>query len=239
MAHHKSNAELAADARRSLLGHLSTAVWSLVLFMGISMSMNQIFTNISIGNKEVDLVISLVVRFVTSTFGSLFGIGLASVFLNLQYGQPAAVRNLFYCFSENADKSVRMRAFLTAGEMLCLLPVQILIYFTKEGQTLARLPLILPVGAVCFLLYEVWTLTFSMANYLFLDFPEMEPSRILRASRQIMAGNRIRLFLLILRSLPLHLLGIFSFGLANLYAGCIQYACVAAFYKDMMTQAQK
>ena len=88
MAHHKSNAELAADARRSLLGHLSTAVWSLVLFMGISMSMNQIFTNISIGNKEVDLVISLVVRFVTSTFGSLFGIGLASVFLNLQYGQP-------------------------------------------------------------------------------------------------------------------------------------------------------
>ena len=126
-----------------------------------------------------------------------------------------------------------------AGEMLCLLPVQILIYFTKEGQTLARLPLILPVGAVCFLLYELWTLTFSLANYLFLDFPEMEPSRILRASRQIMAGNRIRLFLLILRSLPLHLLGIFSFGLANLYAGCIQYACVAAFYKDMMTQAQK
>lgn len=239
MVHHKTNAELAADARRSLLGHLSTAVWSLVFFTGISMSMNQIFTNISIGNKEVDLVISLVVRFVTSTFGSLFGVGLASVFLNLQYGQPAAVRNLFYCFSEIADKSVRLRAFLTAGEMLCLLPVQILLYFTKEGQTLARLPLILPVGVVCFLLYEVWTLTFSMANYLFLDFPEMEPSRILRASRHIMGGNRIRLFLLILRSLPLHLLGIFSFGLANLYAGCIQYACVAAFYKDMMTQAQK
>ena len=84
MVHHKTNAELAADARRSLLGHLSTAVWSLVLFTGISMSMNQIFTNISIGNKEVDLVISLVVRFVTSTFGSLFGVGLASVFLKLQ-----------------------------------------------------------------------------------------------------------------------------------------------------------
>lgn len=239
MAHHKTNAELAADARRSLLGHLGTAVWSLVLFVGISMSMNQIFASISIGNKEVDLIISLFVRFVTSTFASLFGVGLASVFLNLQYGQTAAVRNLFYCFSELADKSVRLRAFLTAGEMLCLLPLQILMYFTEEGQTLSRLPLILPVGAVCFLLYGAWTLTFSMANYLFLDFPQMEPSRILRASRHMMAGNRIRLLLLILRSLPLHLLGIFSFGLANLYAGCLQYACVAAFYKDMMTQAQK
>jgi uncharacterized membrane protein len=236
---HKTNAELSADARRSLLGHLGTAVGSLLLFFAITMSLNQIFAAISLGNRGLDLVLSLCVRFVTSLFGSLFGIGLASVFLNLQYGHAAAVRNLFCCFSENADKAVRMRGFLTAGEMLCLLPFQILLFFTSENQVASRLPLILPVAAVCFLLYGIWTLTFSMANYLFLDFTEMEPSRILRASRNMMRGNRIRLFCLLLRSLPLHLLGVFSFGVANLYAGCNQYACVAAFYKDMMTQARR
>ena len=239
MIHHKSNAELSADARRSLLGHLGTAVGSLALFLAIYLSLNQIFVTISFKNRGLDLIFSLFVRFVTTLFGSLFGIGLSSVFLNLQYGQAAAVRNLFCCFSENADKAVRLRAFITGGEMLCLLPLQILVFFKNEGPTAARLPLLLSAAAVCFLLYGIWTLTFSMANYLFLDFPEMDPSRILRVSRHMMKGNRIRMFCLLLRSFRLHLLGVFSFGLANLYAGCNQYACVAAFYKDMMTQAHK
>ena len=51
-----------------------------------------------------------------------------------------------------------------------------------------------------------------------------------------MRGSRLRLIRLYLRVLPLHMLGLLSFGLANLWAGSCQYACAAAFYKDMMTQ---
>ena len=75
-----------------------------------------------------------------------------------------------------------------------------------------------------------------MVNYLLLDFPEMESGKILRAARTMMRGNRIRLFLLLFRLVPMHLLGIFSFGVANLYAGSCQHACSAAFYKDIMEQ---
>ena len=81
----------------------------------------------------------------------------------------------------------------------------------------------------------MWTLTFSMANFLLLDFPDEDAHRILRASFHMMQGNKFRLFMLYLRLLPLHLLGLFSFGLANIWTGCCHHACTAAFYKDMMT----
>ena len=83
-----------------------------------------------------------------------------------------------------------------------------------------------------------WTLTFAMANYLLLDFPEMNSDRILRAARTMMRGNRMRLFRLYLRLLPLHLLGLFSLGIANVWASCCQYASVTAFYKDIMSGQQ-
>jgi uncharacterized membrane protein len=97
--------------------------------------------------------------------------------------------------------------------------------------------LLLAIGLVCCIGFVYWVTTYAMVNYLLLDFPELESRRVLVMSRKMMAGNRFRLIRLILRLLPMHLLGIFSFGLANIWAGCCQHACTAAFYKDMM-QAQ-
>ena len=235
MAYHKNNAELFADARRSLLGHLGTAVWGLLLYLLIDLFLGRLTASVSFGNIYVNLAIALAAWYVTSLFASLFGIGLSCIFLNLQYGQPARIRSLFTSFYENADKSVRLRAFVTAGEFLCLLPFQTVFFFTSRSSMMERFPLILGVSAISLTLYMIWSLTFAMANFLLLDFPQMEAGKILRASRNMMRGNRKRLFLLFMRVLPMHLLGVFSLGVANLYAGVCQHACAAAFYKDMMS----
>ena len=55
----------------------------------------------------------------------------------------------------------------------------------------------------------------------------------------MMEGKPLRLIRLILRLIPMHLLGIFSFGLANIWAGCCQHACTAAFYKDLLQVQSK
>lgn len=238
MARYKKNAALFADARRSLLGHLGTALWSVALYLFLTFSLTRIPASFSLEGRAAALAVSVIAEYATALFGSLFGIGLASVFLNLQYGQPASVRELFSCLREDPDRSVRVRAYVTFGGQLCLLPLQILTAFSTGGALQDSLPLYCAVGGACIAAHTVWSLTYAIANYLLLDFPQMPPRQVLHASRSMMRGNRVRLFFLLLRLLPMHLLGIFSLGLANLYAGCCQHACAAAFYKDLMASAR-
>lgn len=237
MKKHKNNAELFADARRSLLGNLSVAVWSFLLFSSFTLLLNQMGSSFSFNNRFLTLIANLAAGLVTSVFASMFGIGLASVFLSFQYNQPAAVRNLFLPFLDNDDRSVRVRFFVTLGEYVSLLPLQVMFFYIPGDSLSSHIPLLLAIGLVCCIGFVYWVTTYAMVNYLLLDFPELESRRVLVMSRKMMAGNRFRLIRLILRLLPMHLLGIFSFGLANIWAGCCQHACTAAFYKDMM-QAQ-
>lgn len=231
---YKNSARLFADARYSLLGHLRTAVWAQLLYMIALLFLSTLSGAIRFENTALDLAFILLGRFITSLSASLLGIGLSLVFLNLQYGQKAYVRNLFHCFFAFPDKAVRVRSFVTAGELLCFLPVQLVVYFIPYSSFNRHLPLILAACAVSAAASILWSASYAMTNFLLLDFPQLEASRLLRASSKIMRGSRLRLIRLYLRLLPLHLLGIFSFGLANLYAGVCQNACAAAFYKDLM-----
>lgn len=238
MKHHKTNAELFADARRALLGHLSAAVWSMLLFLALTVFLAQFSSSFNISNVIFNLLISLASRFVATLVISLFGIGLSSIFLNLLYGQPASPRGLLTGFYENSDTCIRVRFYITFGEFVCLMPIQLFLALVP-AQTLANLlPAAAGLALFCLAGYLYWSLTFAMANFLLLDYPEMNADRILQAARRMMRGNRIRLLKLYLHLLPLHLLGIFSLGIANIWASCCQYACLAAFYKDMMHAAK-
>lgn len=239
MKKYKNGAELFADARLSLLGNLSVAVWSFLLYFSITLLLNQIGFSFSFHNSALTLLVNLTAGLITSVFASMLGVGLSSVFLNLQYGQPASVRDLFLPFLDNADRTVRIRFFVTAGEYISLLPLQFLLYFISADEILQNIPLVLGMSLLCFIAFTYWVTTYAMVNYLLLDFPDRHPAMILAASRRMMQGNRIRYILLILRLLPLHLLGFLSLGLANIWVGCCQHACTAAFYKDMMTPRSK
>jgi uncharacterized membrane protein len=235
MKHHKTNAEIFADARKALLGHLSIAVWSLLLFVSLSILLTEFSYTFTFSNKYLGLTLNLAVRYLTTVFISLFGIGLSSIFLRLLYDKQALVRNLLTGFFENSDTCIRVRAFITAGQFVCLLPLQLYMYILPPESISASLPVIGGLTAVCLAGFLFWDLTFAMSNYLLLDFPDLTADRILRASSAMMRGNRLRLLLLYIRLLPLHLLGVFSLGLANIWVSCCQYACITAFYKDMMT----
>lgn len=239
MQNFKSGAELFADARRSLLGHLGAAVRTVLLYSMIGLLLAQIPASLTFENMGLRVAAFLSARFLVSLMYSLVGIGLASFFLGLQFGQPVGTRRLFLFLFENPDRCVRTRFFVTAGEFACLLPVQILSALMPWNSIPSRIVPVSCVGIICLLAYAAWSLTFSMVDYLIVDFPDLEPLRVLDASRRMMRGNRLRLLALMLRILPLHLLGLFSLGLANIWAGCCQHACCAAFYRELMTQKRQ
>ena len=98
MKSYKTNARLFADARQALLGHLNVAVWSLLLITAITVLLAQFSVSFHFSNKYLGLTASLAARFLSALIISLFGIGVSSVFLNLQYRQPASVGNLLAGF---------------------------------------------------------------------------------------------------------------------------------------------
>ena len=238
MKYHKSNAELFAEARRSLLGRLGTAVWSMLLFTALMLFLSQFSSYFGVKNVYVSLILNLVSRFVATLLISLFGVGLSSIFLKLLYDQPASPRGLITGFLENADNCIRVRFYITFGEFVCLMPLQIFLSLVPSQSLTKLVPAAAALAVFCLAGYIYWSLTFAMADFLLLDFPEMSADRIIRAARTMMHGNRIRLLRLYIRLLPLHLLGLFSFGIANIWTACCQYASVTAFYKDMMSDVE-
>ena len=125
MKYHKSNAELFAEARRALLGRLSTAVWSMLLFIALTIFLSQFSSFFGVSNVIASLVLNLASRFLATLLISLFGIGLSSIFLKLLYDQPASPRGLITGFLENADNCIRVRFYITFGEFVCLMPLQL------------------------------------------------------------------------------------------------------------------
>ena len=231
---YKNNASLLADARRSLLGHLSVAVSGFLLYSVIGLFLNGLPQSLSFQNPVLNLVIMLAAQFITAVFGSLFGVGLSCIFLNLQYGQEPHISDLFVCLRNNQDTAVRVRSVVTGGELAAVLPIQLLMYFLPQGRTLSYIPVITVVTVVCLAAMFAWRFTFAMADFLLLDFPEMDAGRILRAAKSMMRGSRVRYLRLMLRLLPLHLLTVFSFGLTAMWTGSYQRAAAAAFYRDLL-----
>lgn len=235
--HYKNNAALLADARRSLLGHLKVVIWSFLLYIMINLFLNGLPASISFQSRALTLTVFFAAQFVMSVFISLFNVGLSAVFLNLQYGENARIGDLMVCFGRFQDTSVKVRSVVTLGEFLTLIPLQLLLNTLPEGSVRTHVPLILVIGVLCFGARIFWQISFAMTDYLLLDFPEMGARRILYTARSMMRRNRMRFFLLMLRIVPLHLLGALCFGLTELWTGSYQRAASAAFYKDMISAA--
>ena len=100
-------------------------------------------------------------------------------------------------------------------------------------------PVIGATAVLSALLIVVWRITYAMADYLLLDFPEMDARRLLRSARSMMRGNKKRYLFLMLRFIPLYLLSILSLGITTAWTASYQRAASAAFYRDMISAAQR
>lgn len=73
----------------------------------------------------------------------------------------------------------------------------------------------------------------SMAMYILLDNPHMRPEIAVRESARLMKGHKWELFCLDMSFIGWHILGIFTLGVGNLFAGAYASAAHAAFYRQL------
>lgn len=75
--------------------------------------------------------------------------------------------------------------------------------------------------------------SYSMAQFIMLENPEMRPMEALRASKQMMYGHKMDLFLLNLSFIGWSILCVFTLGIGLLWLNPYMNAAYAAFYRDI------
>lgn len=74
---------------------------------------------------------------------------------------------------------------------------------------------------------------YAMVGFVMADHPEMLASEVLSYSKDIMYGNRMRLFWLYLSFIGWHILSILSFGIGYIWVTPYIQASLAAFYREI------
>lgn len=75
--------------------------------------------------------------------------------------------------------------------------------------------------------------SYAMTGYILAEHPELTASEALAQSKQMMSGNRLRLFFLELSFLGWDLLCILTLGVGNLWLVPYKQAAFAAFYREV------
>ena len=75
--------------------------------------------------------------------------------------------------------------------------------------------------------------SYAMTGYILADHPELTASEAIERSKEMMSGNRFRLFCLHLSFIGWAILCAFTFGIGNLWLNPYRQASVAAFYREV------
>ena len=234
MSAFKENKYLKADARESLLGNLTTTVISIFLYMLSTMTLSELIANFRSGSILISLLLSMVVFFVVNTCANMLRLGLSCIFLSLQFGRTARIRDLLYAFRNDSNTAVIISAFIAVLELACMMPVFLfLTFFSAQdipGYQVIYLLLFLSglIGTIAI------RIRYAMCSYLFLDFSGFTAEELIRGGTKLIRGHLGRLFRLYLSFIPLYILSVLSFGVASLWVSSYTHAAEAAFYKDLM-----
>ena len=220
-----------AYARERMLGNYGKAIAAILTVAALRMIATGIIGSVFSAPGVMMLILSYIASFIIELIGGILTAGLAFIFLKIMYGQDAVSVDVFHAFTEQPDKAVRITLILAIAAQLWEIPVALLAYAPFGAGSIPLLSVIALAGLVAFL--YIW-LTYYMAFYLLQDFPERSAIELLYMSRELMRGNRWRLFILLMSFLPMFLLSIVAFFIPMLWVSAYMQATQANFYRELM-----
>ena len=80
--------------------------------------------------------------------------------------------------------------------------------------------------------------SYAMTSYILAEHPEMAPREAIERSREMMSGNRWRLFCLQFSFIGWGILSFLTLGIGNLWLNPYKQAATAAFYRDLLVSRE-
>ncbi|MCR5250642.1 MAG: DUF975 family protein [Lachnospiraceae bacterium] len=210
----RSSEELKAHAREKLLDRYLQVVPVHLLFLFVSWGFKSLGADLLYTKKGFFMsFVALGIYLIGSVLANLLRFGLDCFYMNLSCGFPCGIGDLFRGFSFRDDRAVRVSLLYTGMLFLCELPAVFLLVLQLRTGSAALSPLAMLALCVGLGVYCVYWLGMSQCYYLILDFPDKDLGEIIRMSRWLMKGNRIRLFYLHISFVPLYILSLLPCGI--------------------------
>ena len=159
-----------------------------------------------IGSAIYITIVAIIMAVVYFVLGSIIGVGYARFNLNLvDRGAPAfeALFGYFSYWKTTAIASLLQSLYILLWTLLLIIP-----------------------GIIA-------TYSYAMTNYILAEDPELTPSEAIARSKELMSGNRWRLFCLHFSFIGWDILCALTLGIGNLWLRPYKQAAEAAFYREI------
>lgn len=228
-----------ATARDRLIGRYGTTIGAAILLLLIQVLVSDaVIIMVSPDNIITYIVYLFTVLLVDVLFGVFYS-GVAYLYMNVVYAQPARTSDIFHGFKMHPDKALMIQVPFALASFVQTVPISIMRNFLRgqEGSSIymAMIGLTL-VGTIMSIIVK---LIYAQSFYLLQDFPDKSAGEILGISARIMKGNKWRLVKMYLSFIPIIILGALTLFLPLLWVDSYIEASRAAFYQDCIVSANR
>lgn len=185
------------------------------------------------------LVVYLLIYMLIMMWSYLAMFGQTRIYMNLCVERKAKVADLFSAFKNRFGKMMRIVMLLVLISIVLMIPSFAVSFAAGySGDDMFSITFSLLYSIVLIALAVFVELNFGMFLYILLDDPDKGLFQALSESRQMMMGNRGRLFYLNLSLLGWMLLGIMTFGVGYLWLNPFLSSTRIHFYLDLKPQIE-
>ena len=222
----KSSTELKDMAKERLTGHYGLLIGALCLISGTSLIVSLLLEVAFAGNSICTVIVSLLL--------TIFTTGYIKMLLNISRGQNALLGDLAYGFSHQPDRVILLVILTELIAAACVLPGILLLIFGVLANFLPVTVIgILVLLGGCILAFCL-LLSYSQVYCLYLDAPEKGVIQLMRESRHLMKGHKIRLFYLDISFLGLILLSALTCFLGMFWLMPYMGMTSIQFYRNLL-----
>lgn len=231
----KSTRSLKAIARERLLGNYNVAIVTYLIMQFIISGILDIVERHS-NTSGFGLFIYYAVYIVLTLLTGVFTVGQYWIYRMILRNTKPNISVMWSGFKHHPDKAIRINLYLIILVAICGIPLyaSLLLYvFTKEM-------IILPLVALCMILFMglalYFSLQYSQALFLLIDYPDESPKELLQHSKEMMKGHKLQLLYLNLSFIGVLLLVLCTFGLGMLWAYPYMTATKTMFYEELFAK---
>ncbi len=226
-----TNSEIKTISRVKMLGKYGTAIGAFLLMRSICFSLMNTCTFFA----NPDGLIYAVIVFILSLIEGIFVYGEQKIYMQLSCGYETRSFEVFSGFKSSADRAILATFFnnliLYGGVLLgagaFYLPIKKTTVFYIAVSVWCVIIAILCINLL---------LNYSLVMLVMHDYPEMKVVDAFKKSRELMKGRKMAFMWMFISFLPLHLLGVLTFLVGEIFIHPYYRMSVTEFYFDIVKQ---
>lgn len=231
-----TSSQLKADARGHLAGRYALPIIAYMLArmiinipsLLISYTVNPATVSGSLMDNAVSLILTVIM--------TIFMVGQNHICLRYaRSNERLPMTEMWYGFKGRADEIIITYFLIFIRYVVYGIPfIFIFVLFTMQPANIIMLLLLLCSIIYMAVMYIKVELDYALVYFLIVDQPQERPKQLLIRSKQLMKGNRGRLFYIQLSFIGMYLLGLLSFGFAMFWIYPYVRMTMTEFYLELV-----